>query len=114
MKLAITIVCPWLKVNAMAIFPFILVKQPHLKHDAQLIRHETIHLRQELELLIIPFYILYLFNYLINLWRYRDHNKAYLNIIFEREAYSCEADVNYLIKRPFWAWIKFINTTNNS
>lgn len=109
MKRALIIVCPWLKVNAMAIFPFILIKQAHLKHNAQLIRHETIHLRQELELLIIPFYILYLLNYLVNLSRYRDHDKAYLNIVFEREAYKYEADMNYLKHRSFWAWIKFIN-----
>lgn len=112
MKPAIVVVCPWLKVNAMALFPFILVRQKQLKYDAQLIRHETIHFRQELELLIIPFYILYLLNYLINLLRYRDHNKAYFNIAFEREAYAYEADSNYLKTRPFWAWVKFLKNAS--
>lgn len=104
----IIIVCPWLKVSAMALFPFILIQRPQFKHDQKLIRHETIHLYQELELIIIPFYIIYLFNYLINLCRYRDHDKAYFHIMFEREAYQREADINYLKHRPFWAWIKFI------
>lgn len=70
-------------------------------------RHESIHLRQELELLIIPFYILYILNYGLNLWRYKNHDAAYLNIVFEREAYVCETDVNYLKGRKFWAWAKF-------
>jgi len=91
----------------MAIFPFILIKRRDLKNDAQLIRHETIHLRQELELLIVPFYMLYLANYLINLIRYRNHEKAYLDIIFEREAYACETDNDYLKHRKFWGWLKF-------
>jgi hypothetical protein len=107
LKLPIVIVAPFLRVSGMAIFPFVLVKHRDLKNDAQLIRHETIHLRQELELLIIPFYMLYLGNYLINLIRYRDHDKAYLEIIFEREAYAYEASADYLECRKFWAWLKF-------
>ncbi len=102
------IIVPFLKVSGMAIFPFILVKHRDLKNDAQLIRHEVIHLRQELELLILPFYILYLINYLINIIRYRNREKAYLNIIFEREAYTHEADNDYLKQRKFWGWLKFI------
>ncbi|SIR16693.1 hypothetical protein SAMN05421821_105240 [Mucilaginibacter lappiensis] len=92
----------------MAIFPFVLVKHQDLKNDDQLIRHETIHLMQELELLIIPFYILYLANYLVNLIRYHDHEKAYLNIVFEREAYAHETSSSYLKHRKFWGWLKFI------
>lgn len=67
-----------------------------------------IHLRQELELLILPFYILYLLNYLFNLWRYKDRGKAYLNIVFEKEAYANEAETGYLRERKFWAWLKFL------
>ena len=92
----------------MAIFPFILVKHQDLKSNPQLIRHESIHLMQELELLIVPFYMLYFANYLINLIRYRDHEKAYLDIIFEREAYAHEADNNYLKQRRLWGWLKFV------
>jgi hypothetical protein len=114
MSFPFVIVCPVLKVSGMAIFPFILVKQKEFKHDTVLIQHETIHLWQELELLVIPFYILYLLNYLINLYRYRDHNKAYLNIVFEREAYTCEGDSNYLGQRRFWAWVKYIRFANNT
>jgi hypothetical protein len=107
MKYPFIIIVPALRVNAMALFPFILVKEAAFKDDEVLIRHERIHLRQEVELLIIPFYLLYLFNYLIGLIRFREHDKAYRAIIFEREAYSNEATPNYLKKRKFWAWINY-------
>jgi hypothetical protein len=58
--------------------------------------HEFIHFRQQIELLIIPFYILYLLNYLINLIRYHKHTEAYRNILFEREAYENDSNLSYL------------------
>ena len=102
------VTAPFLKVNAMAIFPFILVREPWMKDDAVLIRHERIHLRQEIELLILPFYIFYLLNYLVNIYRFSDHHKAYLQIIFEQEAYAGEENSAYLDYRPYYAWRKFM------
>jgi len=90
----------------MAIFPFILLKSARLKNDPEIINHEKIHLRQQLELLILPFYVLYLFNYLINVFRYRNHDLAYRNIIFEKEAYDSESDLNYLKNGAWYGWIK--------
>ncbi len=102
------IVAPWLKVDGMALFPFILVRNRQLMTDEVLIRHETIHLRQAAELLVIPFYLFYLINYLIRLVRYRDHHRAYMHIVFEREAYTHENDRQYLKQRRLWAWTKYI------
>ncbi len=98
----------FLPVGGMAVFPFIFLKHAELKLNKQLIHHEKIHLRQQLELLIVPFYILYLLNYLLNLFYYRNHYKAYMNIIFEREAYENDADLTYLSRRKFAAWIKYL------
>jgi hypothetical protein len=98
---------PFLSVSGMALFPFILVKKPALKYDPVFVNHELIHLRQQLELLILPFYIFYLFNYFINLLIYRNHYTAYLNIVFEREAYAMDKNVTYLKSRKFWAWTSF-------
>ncbi|MCX2582682.1 hypothetical protein [Pedobacter sp. MR22-3] len=92
----------------MAIFPFILLKNERLKQDQDIINHENIHLRQQLELLILPFYILYLVNYLINFIRYQEHRKAYLSIVFEKEAYHYESDINYLKKQNWYGWIKLL------
>jgi len=93
--------------NAMAVYPFILLKNKFQKEDLVLINHERIHLRQQLELLIIPFYLLYLINYVINLIKYRNHYRAYLNISFEKEAYACDQNLNYLKSRKFFSWINY-------
>lgn len=93
-----------LKVSGMAVYPFILVQKPADVHDPVIIRHETIHLKQAEELLIIPFYLLYLLQYLFNLYKYRNHDRAYMNIVFEKEAYRYEYDTTYLQRRRFWAW----------
>lgn len=99
---------PFLPVTGMAIFPFIFLKRAELRLNRQIIHHENIHLRQQLELLIVPFYILYLLNYLINLFYYRNHLRAYRNIIFEREAYENDTDPAYLTRRKFVAWLKYL------
>ncbi|KLT64670.1 hypothetical protein [Pedobacter sp. BMA] len=90
----------------MAIFPFILLKSKRYKADKEIINHERIHLRQQLELLILPFYLLYLINYLINLIRFKDHDLAYRNIIFEKEAYQNDSNLNYLKKGNWFGWLK--------
>lgn len=99
---------PLLKVDGMALFPFILVRKADHQTNPSLINHEKIHLVQQLELLIIPFYLLYLANYVINLGRYRNHDRAYRNIVFEKEAYSKGSQLDYLKRRPLWAWRKFL------
>ncbi len=86
------------------IFPFILIDQ-RFRTDIVLLNHEKIHIRQQLELLVLPFYFLYAGNYLINLIRYRNHHKAYRNIIFEKEAYSHESNLSYLGKRKLFAFL---------
>jgi hypothetical protein len=100
------IVAPFLKVDGMALFPFILVKKPAFKQDKVLIRHETIHLKQAAELLVIPFYVLYLLNYFLNRLKFKTHHEAYMNIVFEREAYRHERNSSYLQTRRFWAWCR--------
>lgn len=97
----------WVPYSAMAIYPFILIKRNELRNDASLIYHERIHHRQQLELLIVPFYLLYLLNYLYNLAKYRKHFKAYQEIIFEREAYAMDKDYDYLKRRKFWQFLKY-------
>ena len=101
------IVCPFLSYSAMAIYPFILIKDKSMKDNHSLVFHEKIHHRQQLELLIIPFYIWYALAYLFLLIKYKNHDKAYRNIIFEREAYAMDKTQNYLLYRPLWNFWKF-------
>ena len=70
--------------------------------------HEFIHFRQQIELLILPFYIYYLLNYLINLIRFQNHFQAYRNILFEREAYENDSNLSYLSERRFAAWTSYM------
>lgn len=94
-----------LPAEGMAVFPFILLKKESYKKDVQILNHEKIHLRQQLELLIFPFYVLYLINYIINLLRYKKHHLAYRKIRFEQEAYQHENDLNYLKNGNWFGWL---------
>ena len=99
---------PWMRPSGMALFPFILVRERRFEFDPVLINHEQIHFRQQLEMLIIPFYILYVLNYLFNLVKYRDRYEAYRQMYYEREAYTNERDMNYLKKRKMWAFLGYL------
>lgn len=101
-------VIKYLPAEAMALFPFVLLKERNMKHNTELINHERIHHVQQIELLFIPFYLLYLIFYLVNLLRYRNHYTAYRHIPFERESFKNQQNLDYLRKRPFWAWLAFI------
>jgi hypothetical protein len=101
------LIVPKLPANGMALFPFILVKEASLKFDEVIIRHEIIHLRQQIELLVLPFYFFYLINYLYNRTIFSNHHEAYMNIVFEREAYANDAYPNYLQRRKLFSWISY-------
>lgn len=75
-----------------------------------LINHEKIHLRQQIELLIIPFYLFYCIEFLVRLIQYKNWYTAYMNISFERESYQNQMDFNYLKNRKFWSFLKYIRT----
>ncbi len=89
------------------IYPFIFLKYSFLKEDAVLVNHERIHFRQQIELLILPFFILYVLEFVFRLLQFKSWQMAYKNISFEREAYKNENDPNYLKSRPFWNFKNF-------
>ncbi len=76
--------------------------------------HEKIHLRQQIELLVIFFYVWYGLEFLFRFLQYKNRHKAYRNISFEREAYHYESDSNYLERRNPFTFIKFIVFTTNN
>ncbi|WP_250434609.1 hypothetical protein [Hanstruepera flava] len=94
--------------SGITIYPFVLVKNKELKHDVIFINHERIHLRQQLELCIVLFYVWYGFEFLVRLAIYKNRRQAYRNIAFEREAYGKEKDLDYIQSRPFWNFIKYL------
>lgn len=94
--------------NGLTIYPFVFLKRKQLKEDVFLLNHEAIHLKQQLELLILPFFVWYLLEYIIRFFQYKNAFLAYKNISFEREAYSNDSNLNYLKKRCFWNFLKYI------
>ena len=88
---------------AITICPFIFFKYEKYKNDLEIRNHEKIHLRQQLELLLIFFYIIYLLSYIYELYKGNNYKK----IIFEREAFANESNFDYLKKRKFWNWIYY-------
>ena len=88
-------------INAITLYPFILARE-EMSEDT--LRHETIHIRQQKELFVLLFYILYGWDYLKGLAKYKNKTKAYLQIRFEQEAYEYMSQEDYLEKRTKYEW----------
>lgn len=71
--------------------------------DKYVVNHELIHSAQQKELLWILFYIIYLIEWVIRFCQYGNWHKAYMNISFEKEAYSNGNNLNYLKTRKLYA-----------
>ena len=69
--------------------------------------HEAIHWQQYKETAIVGFVLLYAIFYMIGLFKYRSGTLAYYNILFEREAYANDVDLNYLSNRKAWSWLRY-------
>lgn len=95
-------------IGGISLFPFIILRNEYegTMYGEQVVRHETIHFKQAIETLVLGFYIIYVLNYFINIIVYRNLDKAYHNILFEREAYGNEKDKDYLKNRKLFAWIR--------
>ena len=72
--------------------------------------HEYIHTLQQRELLFIPFYLIYLAEWLVRYMQHRNWLRAYEHISFEREAYTMQHDLDYKHHRPFMAWCHYLHS----
>lgn len=90
------------------IWPFIFISDMDLVNDKVFINHETIHWYQQLELGILPGWILYLFYYIKGRVQGLNHDEAYRNNPFEKEAYQNEDNLDYLVTRNKYAWTKYL------
>lgn len=86
-------------IQGITLWPFIIVR-PGLETNPVLLNHERIHLRQQQELLVLPFYGWYLMEFLL---------RGYYRISFEREAYAHDKDLTYLRQRPRYAFFRYLN-----
>lgn len=95
--------------DGITFWPFIIIRHKHLIENIIFINHERIHLRQQLELLIVFFYLWYGIEFILRWMSSGNRRWAYRNISFEKEAYLYEHDIGYLGKRRFWNFLKFIS-----
>ncbi len=75
-----------LKVNGITLYPFIFIVCSKIDCPKWLINHERVHIKQQLSWFIIPFYIVYIWDYIVGRIKGLSHQKAYRNIRFEKEA----------------------------
>lgn len=94
------------KVIGITLAPFGIYLKKEYLNDEKTIRHETIHWKQQMEMLIIFFYGWYLIEWIIRM--FMNFGQAYRNISFEREAYDNDDNVNYLEKRKIFSWVKYL------
>lgn len=92
----------------LTVFPFIILRDRKNISNPIIMQHEKIHIRQQMELLVLPFFIWYGIEYFIRILQYKDKHTAYRNISFEREAYANESKEYFLRKRRFWNFLNYM------
>jgi hypothetical protein len=128
-----------MKIGGITLFPLIILRE-HIKDNhlrkVKTINHESIHIEQQGEIILLAlillvilnllfglmgwwlvpilayssFYIWYVIEWFIKIFMYGGSpNKAYHKISFEQEAYDKETDYWYIAdKRKRFAWIKYL------
>ena len=123
---------PFKGFQAITILPFIFARNSAKWLKDYVLNHETIHLRQQLEVLIASaaviaalilifgwswwwmltsfgvYYAWYGIEWLVRLAICHDTHLAYKNIAVEQEAYLNEHDMTYLKNRKLFAWVEYI------
>ena len=94
--------------TAVALWPFILVRDVEYLKLPAVLNHERIHHAQQRELLVLPMVLIYWV--LVAYWWIRSGSlqEAYLHSPFEQEAYENEQNLIYLMTRPRWAWTSYM------
>lgn len=96
------------KYAALNLFGVLFVKRG-VRVCPELLNHELIHTAQMQELLFVPFYILYLAEWIVRMVQCRGNSfEAYLRISFEREAYDNGHDLSYLSHRRHFSFMKWL------
>ena len=95
----------FMKVGGITLYPMIIIREG--RRTSKLINHESIHIVQQKELLLIFFYIIYIAELLIGAVKYGSFKESYMNISFEKEAYANELNLNYLKSRKPYSFLKY-------
>jgi len=105
MKIIYNSIIPFKGFSAINLFGIIFVRKG--KHITDItISHERIHTEQMKELGYIFFYLFYLLEWILKLFKYGLN--SYRNISFEREAYANQEELLYLRSRKRFAFLKYL------
>lgn len=118
---------PFKNFNAITHFPLVFYKELTVTTKV----HESIHIRQQFELIVLnsvilyfivglsfwlllsyfTFYILYSLEYIVKYKKYK--NTTYENLSFEREAYANQNNLEYLKTRKLFSFLKYLTINKN-
>ena len=103
-------VIPFKGFRCINLFGVLFARKEQGKLSKEVLQHEYIHTLQMRELGYLPFYILYLLEWLLRVIFTHSFKKAYYNISFEQEAYTFQKYAEYPTWREKWKWCQFLNT----
>ena len=102
----------WLGLKGLAIWPVVFVEASALtvkRNPTVILLHESIHIAQQQECGVLPFYLLYIVEESCRALLFRQgYARAYFSISFEQEAYAHERKSTYLRRRRPFAWTSFL------
>lgn len=104
MKIIYNNIIPLPGFKAINLFGVLFVRKGCTMSDTDL-NHEAIHTAQMKEMWYVFFYLWYLIEWVIRLFK---KGNAYRNISFEQEAYDNQSWLKYLENRPRFAWLDYI------
>lgn len=104
MKIIYNNIIPFPGYKAINLFGILFVRKGYNMSDED-INHEAIHTAQMKEMLYIFFYVWYIVEWVIRLFK---KGNAYRNISFEQEAYNNEDNLEYLNNRKHYEWFKYL------
>ena len=98
----------FIDISGITLYPFIIYRNAKESVKQETHTHELIHIRQQKELWVIGFYVLYVFYWLKNKSKGQSNLAAYANIPFEVEAYTNQHNLIYLHNRPSHKWRSYV------
>lgn len=94
--------------QAINLFGILLVRRECMPLAEESLNHEKIHTSQMKELGYVFFYLIYITEWIYESFRAKNLMKGYYNISFEREAYLNQNDINYLLNKKKWSFIRYL------
>lgn len=99
--------------GALALFPFVIVRDTVILENDEYIRHESIHLRQYIETLIVGLVFIGLGQYLYARYILKKSKlQSYYFMSHEQEAHQNDQDPIYLETRKWFSFYKYLLPKN--